>query len=101
MRSAYAASLAIGIFDAFTPYYLHSTTEKIQGDVLCLCEEYDHFMDGQELNKMQLGLVNATSVTTRSYNKEEGGHEHCQTGTLSSVHGDMFAWIAEKFPEAL
>jgi len=72
----------------------------VKGDVLLLWGEDDHFMDGQELANMQSGLVNARSVTTRSYNREEGGHEHCQTGILSSVHADMFGWIAEKFPEA-
>jgi len=88
------------IFDAFAPYHLRDAASEVKGDVLLLWGEDDHFMDGQELANMQSGLVNARSVTTRSYNREEGGHEHCQTGILSSVHADMFGWIAEKFPEA-
>ncbi|GAB5498799.1 MAG: alpha/beta fold hydrolase [Pseudohongiellaceae bacterium] len=86
------------VFDAFAPYHLRDAASEIRSDVLLLWGEDDHFMDPRQLTDMQSGLVNARSVTTQIYNKEEGGHEHCQTGILSSVHADMFSWIAEKFP---
>ena len=87
------------IFDAFAPYHLREAAREVRADVLLLWGEDDHFMDTKQLSDMQSSLVNARSITTKTYNKEEGGHEHCQTGILSSVHADMFGWIAEKFPD--
>ncbi len=89
------------IFHAFAPYHLRDAAKEIRSDVLLLWGADDHFMDTQQLTDMQNSLVNARSVATKTYNREEGGHEHCQAGILSSVHADMFGWIAEKFPDTI
>ena len=86
------------VFHAFAAYDLEGVANQITADVLLLWGDDDHFMDAQQLRNMQQELNSARSVTTRSYSREEGGHEHCQTGILTKVHTHMFAWIAEKFP---
>ena len=86
------------MFKAFSSYNLEGIANKVEADVLLLWGEDDHFMSEEQLLNMQTGLKAAKSVTTRSYSKEDGGHEHCQTGILTTVHADMFTWIAEKFP---
>src|SRR6056297_1894471 len=83
------------IFDAFAPFNLEGVTEEIRGDVLLLWGEDDHFVDDDQLIRMQDGLINARSVTTISYGAYEGGKEHAQTGILTSVHADIFDWVNE------
>ena len=88
---------AAGVFRAFEPFNMRGTANNITADVLLLWGEDDHFMDDMQLKNMQTGLTSARSVSTKSYSKEDGGHEHCQTGILTSVHADIFTWIEEKF----
>lgn len=85
------------IFNAFEPYHLEGIAELIQSDVLLLWGEDDHFVDDDQLTRMQAGLENARSVTTKSYSAYEGGKEHAQTGILTSVHADIFDWIHQRF----
>jgi len=88
---------ASGVFRAFEPFNMRGIAQNITADVLLLWGEDDHFMDDAQLINMQTGLTSARSVRTKSYSKQEGGHEHCQTGILTTVHADIFSWIEEKF----
>ena len=66
---------------------------KIRCPVLLLRGEKDHLVPAGQLERMKSSLVNAKSVTTRTFTVEEGGQEHCQMGAFSLFHGELFDWI--------
>ena len=46
---------------------------------------------------MQEALTSARSVSTKIYDRESGGAEHCQMGAPTLWHADLFDWLSEKF----
>jgi hypothetical protein len=44
-----------------------------------------------------LAGTSARSVTTKIYDRESGGAEHCQMGAPTLWHADLFGRLSEKF----
>jgi len=70
---------------------------RIKGHVLLLAGQEDHFVPVEQVKLMQEALSSARSVTTKIYERESGGAEHCQMGAPTLWHADLFDWLSEKF----
>ncbi len=70
---------------------IHS--ELINQDVLILLGNRDHFIPIKMLNMQAKALVNAKSVTTRIFTKEENAENHCQIGNIGLSLDVMVKWI--------
>ncbi len=71
----------------------HISSELINQDVLLVTGENDAFQPPILLQKQKEALVNAKSVTTRIFTKEEQADQHCQIGNLNIVLKEMYEWI--------
>jgi pimeloyl-ACP methyl ester carboxylesterase len=84
--------------EAFSHYRLAPIADRIRQDVLILAGTEDHFIPFRQAAEFEKSLVNARSVTTRTFDRASGGAEHCQCGATSLVHAAVFDWLLEKFP---
>jgi pimeloyl-ACP methyl ester carboxylesterase len=84
--------------EAFSRYRLAPIADRIRQDVLILAGTEDHFIPFHQVADFEKSLVNARSVTTRSFDRSSGGAEHCQCGTTSLVHAAVFDWLLQRFP---
>ncbi|MCB0705489.1 MAG: alpha/beta fold hydrolase [Saprospiraceae bacterium] len=71
--------------------HLHS--ELITQDVLLMTGEHDAFQPPKLLYKQQEALVNAQSVTTRIFTKEEHADQHCQMGNVDLALQTIVEWL--------
>ena len=71
--------------------------QRIKGNVLLLAGQEDHFVPIEQVKQMQEALTSARSVTTKIYDRESGGGEHCQMGVPTLWHATLFDWLSEKF----
>ncbi|MFP4526811.1 MAG: alpha/beta hydrolase [Bacteroidales bacterium] len=71
----------------------HIASNLIDQDVLLVTGENDAFQPPILLHKQKDALVNANSVTTRIFTKNEQADQHCQIGNLSIVLNEMYEWI--------
>jgi dienelactone hydrolase len=85
------------VLDAFKAYTLAPVADRIRADVLALAGSEDHFVPAGQLERFKKSLTNARSVTTVTYDRDSGGHEHCQLGAQSLWQATVFDWIAAKF----
>ena len=83
--------------DEFQKYSLAGVAQRIKGDVLLLAGQEDHFVPFEQVKQMQEALTSARSVTTKIYDRESGGAEHCQMGAPTLWHATLFDWLSEKF----
>jgi alpha-beta hydrolase superfamily lysophospholipase len=83
--------------DEFQKYSLAGVAQRIHGDVLLMAGTGDHFVPLEQVKQMQEALTSARSVTTKIYDRESGGAEHCQAGASTLWHADLFDWLSEKF----
>ncbi len=83
--------------DEFQKYSLTGVAQRIKGDVLLLAGQEDHFVPIEQVKQMQEALTSARSVTTKIYDRESGGGEHCQMGAPTLWHATLFDWLSEKF----
>jgi pimeloyl-ACP methyl ester carboxylesterase len=74
----------------------HLNSEKVDQDVLLLVGENDKFQPPKLARKQEAALVNARSVTTRVFTKEEHAAEHCQMGNLGLALETMVEWLDKK-----
>ena len=72
---------------------------KITQDVLLLAGEEDHFVPPHLLERQQKDLINARSVESRLFTKEEFAELHCQVGNLKLTLNTMLDWIKRKTKE--
>lgn len=72
---------------------VHISSELINQDVLLVTGENDAFQPPILLHKQNNALVNAKSVSTRIFTKEEQADQHCQIGNLNIVLDEMYDWI--------
>jgi pimeloyl-ACP methyl ester carboxylesterase len=85
------------VIDAFKPYTLAPVASRITGDVLILAGADDHFVPLDQVDAFQKSLTHARSVTTKIFDRESGGGEHCQIGAASLWHATLFDWLAQKY----
>jgi alpha-beta hydrolase superfamily lysophospholipase len=85
------------VLDAFKAYTLAPVAHRIHADVLALAGAEDHFIPAGQLERFKKSLTNARSVTTVTYDRASGGHEHCQLGAQSLWQATVFDWIVAKF----
>lgn len=71
----------------------HISSELINQDVLLVTGKNDAFQPPILLQKQKEALVNAKSVTTRVFTKDEQANQHCQIGNLNIVLKEMYEWI--------
>jgi len=83
--------------DEFQKYSLAGVAQRIKCDVLILAGAEDHFIPIEQVKQMQEALTSARSVTTKIYDRESGGAEHCQMGAPTLWHATLFDWLSEKF----
>jgi alpha-beta hydrolase superfamily lysophospholipase len=83
----------IDVPDAMSKFNLADIAGKIHCPVLMVSGEKDHLIPVDQIEKLNHKLVNAKSVTTRIFNIEEGGAEHCQSGAFSLFHEELFDWL--------
>ncbi len=89
----------VDVLAKFERFNLEDVTDKITCDVLILAGEEDHFVPLEQVDQFKENLVSARSVTTRIFNEEEGGHEHCRLGAVTLFNAELFDWIAIEFGE--
>lgn len=71
----------------------HLSSNLIRQNVLLVGGENDAFQPPILLQKQKEALINAKSVTTRIFTKEEHADQHCQIGNLEIVLKEMVEWI--------
>ena len=85
-----------------TPYdFLRSTTalstgkisHRVRADVLLLAGADDHYVPLKQLGRQAAVLVNARSVTTRTYTAAEEASNHCQLGNIGATARLIEAWL--------
>ena len=87
----------LAVVDAMQALTLAPVADRIRADVLLLAGADDHFMPGDEIDKVRENLTHARSVTSVVFDRESGGGEHCQLGAQSLWHATVFDWIAKTF----
>jgi alpha-beta hydrolase superfamily lysophospholipase len=73
---------------------LHS--ERITQDVLLLAGENDAFQPVKLMHLQKTALINARSIETRVFTKEENADQHCQIGNLGLVMQVAIDWLDRK-----
>lgn len=85
-----------------TPYdFLRSTTAmntskvspRVRADVLLLAGAGDHYVPLKQLGRQAATLVNARSVTTRTFTAAEQASNHCQLGNIGAAARLMETWL--------
>jgi alpha-beta hydrolase superfamily lysophospholipase len=93
----FGANSPFAVIDAFKNYTLAPVASRITGDVLILAGTDDYFVPLDQVDAFQKSLTHARSVTTKIFDRESGGSEHCQIGAASLWHATLFDWLAEKY----
>jgi alpha-beta hydrolase superfamily lysophospholipase len=88
------------VMDAFKSYTLAPVASRITGDVLILAGADDHFVPLDQVDAFRNSLTHARSVTTKIFDRESGGNEHCQLGAASLWHATLFDWLAQKYGQS-
>ncbi len=74
-------------------YNLRDVSSQIKSHVLITAGTEDHFFPVEQVAEFEQALTSAASVTTKIYDRDSGGHEHCQLGAAVLFHADLFDWI--------
>ena len=80
-------------------YSTMSIADNVEQDVLLLAGETDHLIPPRELERTKQGLVNAQSVTTRLFTREEHASNHCQVGNIPLAIDVILKWIQQPVQE--
>jgi esterase/lipase len=70
---------------------IHS--ELVKQNVLLLLGNKDHFIPQKMLKMQKDALINAKSVTSRLFTKEDSAENHCQIGNIGLSLDVMIKWI--------
>jgi pimeloyl-ACP methyl ester carboxylesterase len=81
--------------------FLRSTTEfstrrisqLVTADVLLLAGADDHYVPLNQLGRQAANLVNARSVTTRTFTASEQASNHCQVGNIGAAVRVIQGWL--------
>jgi alpha-beta hydrolase superfamily lysophospholipase len=85
---------AFDVLMEFTEENLHS--DMVKQDVLILTGMEDHMVPFKMHDMQVKALVNARSVTSRVFTKEEQAQNHCQLGNIGLALDVMRDWVKEK-----
>jgi len=85
---------AFDVLFQFSEENLHS--DRVKQDVLILTGREDHLVPFKMHDLQVKALVNARSVTSRIFTKEEQAESHCQMGNLELALTVMSEWIQQK-----
>ena len=83
----------VDVANVMSKFNIRDVAGKIHCPVFLLRGEKDHLVPAGKMERMKSRLVNAKSITKRTFTVEEGGQEHCQMGAFSLAHGEIFDWI--------
>jgi pimeloyl-ACP methyl ester carboxylesterase len=83
----------VDVPDAMSKFNLAEVAGKIRCPILIVSGEKDHLVPVEQVEKLRSKLVNAKSVTTRIFDVESGGAEHCQIGAFSLFYEELFDWM--------
>lgn len=67
--------------------------DKISQNILLLAGESDQYVPIERMEQIKKELVNAKSITSRIFKKEEGGEQHCQVGNLQLVIEELYQFL--------
>lgn len=65
----------------------------VRADVLLLAGADDHYVPLSQLSRQAANLVNARSVTTRTFTAAEQASNHCQVGNIGAAVRVIQAWL--------
>ncbi len=71
----------------------HMHPQNITADVLLLAGEDDEFFPSRLMKKQKNNLINAKSITTKTFTKKENCSHHCQVGNVQLAVDTMLDWI--------
>jgi len=91
-KTPYEATVKMAI--ALSEENMHA--EKIKQDVLFFSGDEDHFIPIKLHEKQVAALINAKSVTSRIFTKEDHAQNHCQFGNIGLALDIMVKWIESK-----
>jgi len=74
----------------------HLQSELINQDVLLLGGANDAFQPPVLVEKQKKALVNARSVETRTFTKDEHADQHCQIGNMKLPLTTIVEWLNKK-----
>ena len=83
---------------AVAAYTLAPVADRIRQDVLILAGTEDHFVPIHQTADLEKALVNARSVTTRTFDRPSGGAGHCQGGRLNALSRSRFRLAPGEVP---
>lgn len=75
----------------------HLKSELVTQDVLLLGGENDAFQPPILLKKQEEALVNANSVESRIFTKDEHADQHCQMGNIELPLATIVKWLDDKY----
>lgn len=78
----------------------HVSSARVHQDVLLMAGNDDTFQPPRLAAAQAVALVNAKSVATRFYRREEQAASHCQMGNLGLAIDDLLAWLGGGSPSA-
>lgn len=73
----------------------HLSSDRITQDVLVLIGEHDRFQPPGLARAQVAALVNARSVTVRTFTAAEHADQHCQMGNLPLACQVLIDWLAQ------
>ncbi len=83
--------------DALETYLLMNAqnihSELVMQDILLLSGEGDHFIPNKMPAMQENALINARSVASRMFTKEENAQNHCQVGNIGLSLEVMVKWL--------
>jgi hypothetical protein len=65
----------------------------VTADVLLLAGADDHYVPLKQLRRQAANLVNARSVTTRTFTAAEQASNHCQVGNIGAAVRVIQGWL--------
>jgi hypothetical protein len=78
---------------ATTAMSTRKISRLVRADVLLLAGADDHYVPLKQLGRQAGSLVNARSVTTRTFTAAEQASNHCQLGNIGAVGRLIMAWM--------
>jgi pimeloyl-ACP methyl ester carboxylesterase len=78
---------------SITTFDTRRISKRVTADVLLLAGADDHYVPLRQLRRQAANLVNARSVTTRTFTAAEQASNHCQVGNIGAAVRLIQAWL--------